>query len=158
MLFPGYEWVFIALATFDRMSCAAVWSQSRSDWWRINRLLVAGSWSATAVLGSDDFDPVAPLSLSFVAPIGEAMTYVLLASGLEPSFNVTLVLGVLVGAFIFRSCGASFSYRLLNRPATTHVIFWCDPDGYRRFSTRRNTGRQSRGWRQGLPGRFSRQL
>jgi CHASE2 domain-containing sensor protein len=62
--------------------------------------LVAGAWSITAVLGSDEFDPMAPMSLSFVAPIGEAMTYLQLASGLEPSFNVTLVLGVLIGAFV----------------------------------------------------------
>ena len=53
-------------------------------------LLVAGSWSITSVLGADDFDPMAPVSLSFVAPIGEAMTYLQLASGLEPTFNVTV--------------------------------------------------------------------
>lgn len=62
--------------------------------------LVAGAWSTTAVLGADDFDPMAPMSYSFVAPIGEAMTYIQLASGLEPSFNVTMILGVLIGAFV----------------------------------------------------------
>ena len=62
--------------------------------------LVAGAWSTTAVLGADDFDPMAAMSLSFVAPIGEAMTYVQLASGLEPSFNVTLILGVLLGSAV----------------------------------------------------------
>ncbi|MCH1501011.1 MAG: YeeE/YedE family protein, partial [Litoricolaceae bacterium] len=30
--------------------------------------------------------------------IGEAMTYLQLASGLEPTFNVTQILGVLIGA------------------------------------------------------------
>ncbi len=101
MLFPGYEWVFIALATL-LIACLALRYGLNRDLIGgvLIGCLVAGAWSATAVIGSDDFDPVAPLSLSFVAPIGEAMTYVLLASGLEPSFNVTLVLGVLVGAFI----------------------------------------------------------
>ncbi len=61
-------------------------------------VLVAGAWSTTSVIGADDFDPMPAMSLSFVAPIGEAMTYMQLASGLEPSFNVTLVLGVLVGS------------------------------------------------------------
>ena len=40
------------------------------------------------------------MSLSFVAPVGEAITYLQLASGLEPSFNVSLVLGVLLGSFV----------------------------------------------------------
>lgn len=62
--------------------------------------LVAGAWSTTAVIGADDFDPMAPMSFSFVAPIGETMTYIQLASGLEPSFNVTLILGVLLGSFV----------------------------------------------------------
>ena len=61
--------------------------------------VVAGAWSTTSVFGADDFDPMVPMSLSFVVTIGEALTYLQLASGLEPSFNVTLVLGVLIGAF-----------------------------------------------------------
>ena len=53
--------------------------------------LVVGVWWATAILGSDDFDPINPVSLSFVAPLGETITYVQLASGLEPTFNVALI-------------------------------------------------------------------
>jgi len=71
--------------------------------------LIAGAWSTTAVLGADDFDPIAPMSFSFVAPIGEAMTYVQLASGLEPSFNVTLIAGVILGAFVMSVLRGEFS-------------------------------------------------
>ena len=48
------------------------------------------------------------MSLSFVAPVGEAITYLQLASGLEPSFNVTLVLGVLLGSFVSSSVRGEF--------------------------------------------------
>ena len=74
-------------------------------------LLVTGSWSITSVLGADDFDPMAPVSLSFVAPIGEAMTYLQLASGLEPTFNVTLILGVLVGACLSSMVRGEFQWQ-----------------------------------------------
>ena len=73
--------------------------------------LVAGSWSITSVLGTDDFDPMAPVSLSFVAPIGEAMIYLQLASGLEPTFNVMLILGVLVGAFLSSMVRGEFQWQ-----------------------------------------------
>jgi hypothetical protein len=100
-LVPGFEWPLIALATAIIGFFALRHGLNRNV---IGGLfvgfLVAGAWSTTAVLGSDEFDPMAPMSLSFVAPIGEAMTYLQLASGLEPSFNVTLVLGVLIGAFV----------------------------------------------------------
>jgi uncharacterized membrane protein YedE/YeeE len=100
-LVPGFEWPLIALATAIIGFFALRHGLNRNV---IGGLfvgfLVAGAWSTTAVLGLDEFDPMAPMSLSFVAPIGEAMTYLQLASGLEPSFNVTLILGVLIGAFV----------------------------------------------------------
>ena len=101
LLVPGFEWALIGLTTVVIGFFGLRYGLNRNV---IGGLLVgflvAGAWSTTAVLGSDEFDPMAPMSLSFVAPIGEAMTYLQLASGLEPSFNVTLVLGVLIGAFV----------------------------------------------------------
>jgi uncharacterized membrane protein YedE/YeeE len=100
-LVPGFEWPLIALATAIIGFFALRHGLNRNLFGGLLvGFLVAGAWSTTAVLGSDEFDPMAPMSLTFVAPIGEAMTYLQLASGLEPSFNVTLVLGVLIGAFI----------------------------------------------------------
>lgn len=79
--------------------------------------LVAGAWSTTSVLGADDFDPMAAVSFSFVVPIGEAMTYLQLASGLEPSFNVTLVIGVLLGAFVMSMFRGEFQLQTFESAA-----------------------------------------
>lgn len=101
LLVPGFEWVLIGLVTavIGFFAFRHGLNQNLIGGLLVG-FLVAGAWSTTAVLGADDFDPMAPMSLTFVAPIGEAITYLQLASGLEPSFNVTLVLGVLIGAFI----------------------------------------------------------
>ena len=99
-LVSGFEWVAILVLTAVIGFFAFRHGLNRN---LIGGLLVgtvvAGAWSTTSVFGADDFDPMVPMSLSFVVPIGEALTYLQLASGLEPSFNVTLVLGVLIGAF-----------------------------------------------------------
>lgn len=86
-------------------------------------VLVAGAWSTTAVVGADDFDPMPPMSLSFVAPIGEAMTYMQLASGLEPSFNVTLVLGVLVGSALMAIVRGEWALQTFDS-ATDHARYF----------------------------------
>lgn len=86
-------------------------------------LLVVGSWSMTSVLGADDFEPMAPVSLSFVAPIGEAMTYLQLASGLEPTFNITLILGVLVGAFLSSMVRGEFQWQTFES-VTDHLRYF----------------------------------
>jgi len=101
LLMEGLEWPLIALATVIIGFFALRHGLNRNlVGGLLIGFLVAGAWSTTSVLGSDDFDPMAPMSLSFVVPVGEAITYLQLASGLEPSFNVTLVLGVLLGSFV----------------------------------------------------------
>ena len=62
-------------------------------------LLVVAGWYATGVLGADDFQPVPLASLTFVAPVGETIQYVMLATGMRPSFGVVVVAGVFAGAF-----------------------------------------------------------
>ena len=74
--------------------------------------LVAGAWwAATAIFGADDFDPIDPVSLSFAAPLGETITYVQLASGLEPTFNIALIGGVMLGALISSMVRQEFQWR-----------------------------------------------
>ena len=85
--------------------------------------LVAGVWWATAILGSDDFDPINPVSLSFVAPLGETITYVQLASGLEPTFNVALIGGVMLGAFISSMIRQEFQWQTFES-AADHVRYF----------------------------------
>lgn len=109
LLIPGLEWPLIALATvvFGFFALRHGLNRNLVGGLLIG-FLVAGAWSTTSVLGSDDFDPMAPMSLSFVAPVGEAITYLQLASGLEPSFNVSLVLGVLLGSFVSSTVSGEF--------------------------------------------------
>lgn len=61
-------------------------------------LLVPAGWLVTGVLGADEFDPAPLASVTFVAPIGEALQYLMLASGLRLGFGTATVTGVLVGA------------------------------------------------------------
>src|SRR6201996_7891045 len=44
-------------------------------------LLVAAGWYATGYLGNDDFNPVPVTSLTFIAPISDALQYVILSAG-----------------------------------------------------------------------------
>ncbi|MHB2267363.1 YeeE/YedE family protein [Aliihoeflea sp. PC F10.4] len=61
-------------------------------------LLVIAGWYATGVLGADDFDPAPLASLTFIAPIGDTIQYVMLATGVRLSFGVAVVTGVVLGA------------------------------------------------------------
>ncbi len=61
--------------------------------------IVAG-WYVTGTLGADDFDPVPVVSASFIAPVGDSLLYLMLASGKKITFGVTLVAGVVLGSFL----------------------------------------------------------
>jgi uncharacterized membrane protein YedE/YeeE len=63
-------------------------------------LIVVLGWWATGNAGFDPFDTRRVESFSFVAPLGETVLYLMLASGLRPDFPVGAVLGVLAGAFL----------------------------------------------------------
>lgn len=62
-------------------------------------LIVAG-WLASGWLGADDFDPMPVTSLTFVAPVGDTIQYVMIATGMKLRFGIALVLGVLLGSLI----------------------------------------------------------
>ncbi|MET0170746.1 MAG: YeeE/YedE family protein [Aliihoeflea sp.] len=63
-------------------------------------LLVIAGWYATGVLGADDFDPAPLASLTFIAPIGDTIQYLMLATGVRLSFGVAVVTGVVIGAAV----------------------------------------------------------
>ena len=54
-------------------------------------LLVAGGWYATGYLGADDFNPVPVTSLTFIAPIADALQYVMLSTGSTLNFGIVTV-------------------------------------------------------------------
>lgn len=63
-------------------------------------LLVAGGWYATSYLGADDFNPVPVTSLTFIAPIADALQYVMLSTGSTLNFGIVTVFGVFAGSLV----------------------------------------------------------
>ena len=61
-------------------------------------LLVAAGWFATGYLGADDFNPAPVTSLTFIAPIADAVQYAMLSTGLTLNFGITMVAGVFAGS------------------------------------------------------------
>jgi uncharacterized membrane protein YedE/YeeE len=63
-------------------------------------LLVAAGWFATGYLGADDFNPAAVTSLTFIAPIADAVQYAMLSTGLTLNFGIAMVAGVFAGSLL----------------------------------------------------------
>ncbi|KJC33392.1 YeeE/YedE family protein [Bradyrhizobium sp. LTSP857] len=63
-------------------------------------LLVASGWFVTGYLGADDFNPVPVTSLTFIAPIADALQYAMLSTGLTLNFGVATVAGVFAGSLV----------------------------------------------------------
>jgi uncharacterized membrane protein YedE/YeeE len=63
-------------------------------------LAVAGGWWVTGVLGFDDFDPVAPASLTFTAPLGNGLQYLMTYTGAAADFGIASIGGTFVGALL----------------------------------------------------------
>jgi uncharacterized membrane protein YedE/YeeE len=62
-------------------------------------LLIPASWYVTGVLSFDEFEPVRLESLTFTAPVGNAIQYLLTLTGSQADFGIVVVAGVLLGAF-----------------------------------------------------------
>jgi uncharacterized protein len=63
-------------------------------------LLVAGGWYATGYLGADDFNPVPVTSLTFIAPIADALQYMMLSTGSTLNFCIITVFAVFAGSLV----------------------------------------------------------
>ena len=61
-------------------------------------LLVAAGWFTTGYLGADDFNPAPVGSLTFVAPIADALQYAMLSTGSSLNFGIATVGGVFAGS------------------------------------------------------------
>jgi uncharacterized protein len=62
--------------------------------------MVAAGWYATGYLGADDFNPTPVTSLTFIAPIAEALQYVMLSTGSTLNFGIATVGGVFAGSLV----------------------------------------------------------
>lgn len=61
-------------------------------------LLIPAGWWVTGVLGDDIFDPVRLASLTFVAPVGDTLQYLMISTGISLTFPVTVVTGIVLGS------------------------------------------------------------
>ena len=71
-------------------------------------LVVTGGWFLTGYLGNDDFDPVPVESLTFIAPTGNAISYVMTFTGSTINFGIAAVLGMITGSFVYAVASGSF--------------------------------------------------
>ena len=61
-------------------------------------LLIPLAWVVTGLLGVDDFDPVPLEALTFTAPVGDALQYLMTYTGASLDFGILVVGGTLLGA------------------------------------------------------------
>ena len=63
-------------------------------------LLAAAAWFVTGVVGADEFDPTPLASMTFVAPIGESLQYLMTFTGSTINFGIAAVGGIVAGSFL----------------------------------------------------------
>lgn len=63
-------------------------------------VLVTAGWWATGVYLADEFDPQPLASLTFIAPAGNTLQYLMTFSSSSINFGIATVVGAILGAFI----------------------------------------------------------
>jgi uncharacterized membrane protein YedE/YeeE len=63
-------------------------------------LCAVGGWYVTGVLAADDFNPTQLSSITFVAPVGQSIQYLMTFTGATINFGIALVGGVILGSFL----------------------------------------------------------
>lgn len=61
-------------------------------------LLIVAGWLVTGWLAYDEFEPLPVTSVTFVAPVGETIQYSMIATGMNASFGILVVVGVVLGS------------------------------------------------------------
>ncbi|MBR0757707.1 YeeE/YedE family protein [Bradyrhizobium jicamae] len=80
-------------------------------------LLVAAGWYATGYLGADDFNPVPVTSLTFIAPIADALQYIMLSTGSTLNFGIVTVFAVFAGSLVTALATGRFHLEGYQSPA-----------------------------------------
>jgi uncharacterized protein len=71
-------------------------------------LLIPTGWFITGYLGHDDFDPQQVASFTFIAPIGDTLSYFMTFTGAQIHFGIASVLGVIAGSFLMAVATRTF--------------------------------------------------
>jgi len=109
----GFRWGIAALVSILLIGYALSIKELRGD---ANNLIagivvgmvVIGAWVITGIIGYDDFDPVPVEGLSFVAPIGNSVSYLMTYTGATISFAVAAVFGMIIGSFVYAVVSRTF--------------------------------------------------
>ncbi|MFN0301695.1 MAG: YeeE/YedE family protein [Burkholderiales bacterium] len=72
-------------------------------------LVVVAGWWVTGVLGFDEFEPTRPASLTYTAPVGNALVYLMTFTGATIDFGIASVFGAIAGAYVSALLRKSFS-------------------------------------------------
>lgn len=72
-------------------------------------LAIVAAWAVTGILGADDFDPIPAEGLSFVAPTGNAISYLMTYTGATINFGIAVVFGIITGSFLYGIVSRTFS-------------------------------------------------
>ena len=70
--------------------------------------VITGGWYVTGVIGNDDFEPVPLESMTFVAPTGNVINYLMTFTGSTINFGIAAVLGMIAGSFVYAVTSGSF--------------------------------------------------
>ena len=85
---------------------------------------IAFGWFATGWLADDEFDPARVSSLTFVAPLGDAILYIATFSGARLNFGIGSVAGVVAGSFAAAMLARGFRWEACDdaRELKRHMI------------------------------------
>lgn len=72
-------------------------------------LVIVAGWWATGILGFDEIEPTRPTSLTYTAPVGNTLVYLMTFTGASIEFGIASVLGAVVGATLSAVLRKSFS-------------------------------------------------
>lgn len=72
-------------------------------------LIITAAWVVTGLIGVDDFDPVPVEAMSFVAPTGNTLSYLMTFTGSTINFGIAIVFGVITGSFLYALISRTFA-------------------------------------------------
>lgn len=76
----------------------------------VGACVIAG-WVITGIIGADEFEPMQVQSLTFIAPVGQGLQYLMIFTGDTITYAVAMLGGVLAGAFISSLIGGRLRYK-----------------------------------------------
>lgn len=89
-------------------------------WGAVIGALVPVGWFVTGYLGADPFEPARLVSLTFVAPIGDTVQYLMIATGMRADFGILVVAGVPAGALA--AAVATGGFRWVGFESAQHML------------------------------------